>query len=63
LERVPSDAEGSKKIGKVWREPVGPGCPAMAGLGTTGLWQPEAMIEILGAAVVPDERLVRPSFA
>lgn len=27
--------------------------------GTTGLWQPEAMIEIIGVALIPDERLVR----
>ena len=32
----------------------------MAGIGTTGLWQPEAKIEILGVAVIPDERLVHP---
>ncbi|WP_151772305.1 RidA family protein [Streptomyces abyssomicinicus] len=50
-----------REIGKVWRELAGPVYPAMAGIGTTGLWQPEAMIEILGVAVVPDERLVRPS--
>jgi hypothetical protein len=29
-------------------------------IGTTGPWQPEAEIEIMGAAVIPDERLVRP---
>ena len=32
----------------------------MAGIGTTALRQPEAMIEILGIAVIPDERLIRP---
>jgi hypothetical protein len=32
----------------------------MAGIGTTGLWQPEALIEIVGVAVIPDERLIRP---
>jgi len=31
----------------------------MAGIGTTALWQPEALIEILGVAVIPDERVVR----
>ena len=45
----------------VWRELAGPVYPAMAGIGTTGLWQPEALIEILGVAVIPDERLVGPS--
>jgi hypothetical protein len=29
----------------------------MAGIGCTALWQPEAMIEILGVAVIPDSRL------
>jgi hypothetical protein len=33
----------------------------MAGIGTTALWQPEALIEVLGVAVVPDERLVVPA--
>jgi hypothetical protein len=32
----------------------------MAGIGCTVLWQPDAMIEILGVAVIPDERLVAP---
>ncbi|GAA1170510.1 enamine deaminase RidA (YjgF/YER057c/UK114 family) [Kitasatospora gansuensis] len=52
-----------KEIGQVWRELAGPVYPALAGIGTTGLWQPEAMIEILGVAVIPDERLVRPASA
>ncbi|MFD0275164.1 RidA family protein [Kitasatospora sp. NPDC127111] len=50
-----------REIGQVWRELAGPVYPAMAGIGTTGLWQPEAMIEILGVAVIPDERLIRPA--
>ncbi len=50
-----------KEIGQVWRELAGPAYPAMAGIGTTGLWQPEAMIEILGVAVIPDDRLTLPS--
>ena len=49
-----------RQIGEAWRELAGPVYPAMAGIGTTGLWQPEAQIEILGVAVIPDERLVRP---
>jgi enamine deaminase RidA (YjgF/YER057c/UK114 family) len=49
-----------KEIGKVWRELAGPVYPAMAGIGCTELWQPEAMIEILGTAVIPDERLKVP---
>ena len=27
---------------------------------TAALWQTDALIEILGVAVIPDERLVRP---
>ena len=33
----------------------------MAGIGTTALWQPEALIEIMGVAVIPDERLTPPA--
>ena len=45
---------------RAWRELAGPVYPAMAGIGTTALWQREAMIEILGVAVIPDSRLVVP---
>jgi enamine deaminase RidA (YjgF/YER057c/UK114 family) len=49
------------EIGRAWRELVGSGYPAMAAIGCTRLWQPEAKIEILGIAVIPDERLRPPS--
>lgn len=49
-----------REIGKVWRELAGAVYPAMAGIGTTGLWQKEAMIEIMGVAVIPDSRLKAP---
>lgn len=49
-----------REIGAVWRELAGPTYPAMAGIGTTELWQPEALIEIVGVAVIADDRLVRP---
>lgn len=49
-----------KEIGAVWRELAGPVYPAMAGIGCTRLWQPEAMIEITGTAVIPPERLEVP---
>ncbi|MFE0463153.1 RidA family protein [Kitasatospora sp. NPDC058965] len=61
LTDIPDYQAHGKEIGQVWRELAGPVYPAMAGIGTTALWQPEAMIEILGVAVVPDERLVRPA--
>ncbi|MFI5706379.1 RidA family protein [Kribbella sp. NPDC051620] len=47
-----------KEIGIAWREMAGRSYPAMAGIGCTRLWQPEAMIEILGVAVIPAERLL-----
>ena len=57
LTDIPGYQAHGKEIGRAWRELAGPVYPAMAGLGTTALWQPEAMIEILGVAVIPDERL------
>ncbi|MFE7760472.1 RidA family protein [Streptomyces sp. NPDC057438] len=63
LTDIPDYQAHGKEIGKVWRELAGPVYPAMAGIGTTALWQPEALIEIVGVAVIPDERLVRPGAA
>lgn len=60
LTDIPDYQAHGREIGKVWRELAGPVYPAMAGIGTTALWQPEALIEILGVAVIPDERLIRP---
>jgi enamine deaminase RidA (YjgF/YER057c/UK114 family) len=59
LTDIPGYQSHGAEIGRVWRELAGPVYPAMAGIGTTGLWQPEAMIEILGVAVIPDERIIR----
>ena len=39
-----------RDIGKLWKELVGTWYPAMAGVGVTQLWQPEAMVEIQGVA-------------
>jgi enamine deaminase RidA (YjgF/YER057c/UK114 family) len=61
LTDIPDYQAHGKEIGKVWRELAGPVYPAMAGIGTTALWQPEALIEIVAVAVIPDERLVRPA--
>jgi enamine deaminase RidA (YjgF/YER057c/UK114 family) len=61
LTDIPDYQAHGREIGEVWRELAGPVYPAMAGIGTTGLWQPEALIEILGVAVIPDDRLVRPA--
>jgi enamine deaminase RidA (YjgF/YER057c/UK114 family) len=41
-----------REIGRIWREMAGSDYPAMAGIGVTRLWQPEALIEIQGIAVL-----------
>jgi len=41
-----------KEIGTVWRKLAGTEYPAMAGVGVTRLWVPEALVEIQGAAAV-----------
>jgi enamine deaminase RidA (YjgF/YER057c/UK114 family) len=57
LTDIPDYQAHGKEIGSVWRELAGPVYPAMAGIGCTALWQPEAMIEILGVAEIPEDRL------
>ena len=57
LTDIPDYQAHGKEIGAVWRELAGAVYPAMAGIGTTALWQPEALIEILGVAVIPEHRL------
>lgn len=61
LTDIPDYQAHGREIGQVWRELAGPVYPAMAGIGTTGLWQPEALIEIMGVAVIPEDRVVRPT--
>ncbi len=39
-----------RQIGEKWRELAGSDYPAMAGIGVSELWQPEALIEIKGVA-------------
>ena len=39
-----------RAIGAKWREMAGTDYPAMAGIGITRLWQPEALIEIAAVA-------------
>lgn len=57
LTDIPDYQAHGREIGRAWRELAGPVYPAMAGIGTTALWQPEALVEIVGVAVIPDERL------
>ncbi|RZU53822.1 enamine deaminase RidA (YjgF/YER057c/UK114 family) [Krasilnikovia cinnamomea] len=61
LTDIPDYQANGREIGTIWRELAGPVYPAMAGIGCTALWQPEALIEILGVAVIPDARLIRPA--
>ncbi len=61
LTDIPDYHAHGREIGQVWRELAGPVYPAMAGIGCTTLWQPEAMIEILGVAVIPEDRLRTPT--
>jgi enamine deaminase RidA (YjgF/YER057c/UK114 family) len=44
----------SREIGAVWRRLVGRDYPAMAAIGVARLWDPAALVEIQGYAVVPD---------
>ena len=41
-----------REIGAVWRELAGTPYPAMAGVGVTRLWDPEALVEIQGIAAL-----------
>ena len=42
----------SREIGAAWRRRAGTDYPAMAGVGVTRLWLPEALVEIQGIAVI-----------
>jgi enamine deaminase RidA (YjgF/YER057c/UK114 family) len=52
LTDIPDYQAHGREIGRVWREMAGTRYPAMAGIGVTALWQPEALIEIQGVAVI-----------
>ncbi|WP_433272869.1 RidA family protein [Pseudonocardia xinjiangensis] len=45
----------AREIGEVWRRLVGSAYPASAGVGVTRLWDAEALVELQGVAVLPDE--------
>ncbi len=40
------------QIGEVWRRLAGPDYPAMAAIGVQRLWDPDALVEVQGIAVV-----------
>jgi enamine deaminase RidA (YjgF/YER057c/UK114 family) len=42
----------TREIGEVWRRLVGTDYPAVAGIGVSRLWDPEALVEIQGLAVL-----------
>jgi enamine deaminase RidA (YjgF/YER057c/UK114 family) len=42
----------SRDIGAVWRKLAGPRYPAMAAVGVSRLWDPQALVEIQGLAVI-----------
>lgn len=54
LTDIPDYQANGRQIGRLWRDMAGTRYPAMAGIGVTALWQPEAMIEIQGVAVIAD---------
>ena len=44
----------AREIGAVWQRLVGREYPASAGVGVTRLWDADALVELQGAAVLPD---------
>ena len=43
----------AREIGEVWRRLVGTQYPATAGIGVARLWDPEALVELQGTALLP----------
>ena len=43
-----------RELGAVWRKLAGPRYPAMAAVGVSRLWDPEALVEVQGFAVLDD---------
>ncbi len=43
----------SRELGEIWRRLAGPDYPAMAAVGVARLWDPAALVEIQGHAVIP----------
>ena len=42
----------ARDIGTVWKQLIGAGYPAMAGIGVARLWDAEALVEVQGVACV-----------
>ena len=43
----------AREIGTAWHRLAGPQYPAMAAVGVTTLWDPDALVELQGHAVLP----------
>ena len=43
-----------RELGEVWRRHFGRRYPAMALIGASALFEPEALVELTGVAVVPE---------
>ncbi|HVL83717.1 MAG TPA: RidA family protein [Pseudonocardia sp.] len=43
----------ARELGRVWRRLVGAEYPATAGIGVARLWDPDALVELQGTAVLP----------
>lgn len=52
LTDVPDYQAHGSEIGRIWRRLAGTNYPAMAGIGISRLWQPEALIEIAAVAAI-----------
>lgn len=50
---VPGYREATREIGRAYRAHLGRHYPAMALLGVTGLFEPGALVELVGVAVIP----------
>jgi enamine deaminase RidA (YjgF/YER057c/UK114 family) len=53
LTDIPAYRAQARALGPVWRELMGRNFPAMAVVGVTALVEPDAMIEIEAAAILP----------
>jgi enamine deaminase RidA (YjgF/YER057c/UK114 family) len=45
----------SKELGEVWRRHFGRHYPAMALIGVSALFEPDAQVELMGVAVLDDD--------
>jgi enamine deaminase RidA (YjgF/YER057c/UK114 family) len=53
---VPTYGEHLPELAEVWRRHFGTHYPAMGLFGVTALFEPNAMVELMGVAVIPRKR-------